>query len=119
MEDSLKNLTKDMLTEVLEMVKSTKNFTVEQAPDYIKQLLAYQLISNCASIVICALFIIASIIIPFYFNDFAVNLFCGVAIFVFFVGSILNINNIIKIKVAPKVFIVDYISNLLNPKPKE
>jgi len=119
MEYSFKDLTKDMLTEVLEMVKSTKNFTVEQAPDYIKQLLAYELISNYISIVICVLFIIASIIIPFYFNHFAVNLFCGVAIFLFFVGSILNIDNIIKIKVAPKVFIVDYISNLLNPKPKE
>ena len=115
----MKELTEDVLRGILNIVKDTKDFTLEHAPDYVKQLLSYRYITAYVNLILAVLLIVLPIICAIMIDHIAA-LVCGFGLPIPGIAlAVTCVDEIIKIRVAPKVYIIDHIADLLNPKPKE
>ena len=102
------------------------NLAKEKTPELIDQILTWGVVHSWAWIIISSI-----IIIPFIFGTwihwvknnkfdvddpfhiiFGVVLFVGICIT--FIGDIISIVNICKIKFAPMLYLMDYFSNIIN-----
>ena len=105
---------KPVLSELLELVKSTKDFTLEQAPLYFQELVAYEISSSCVAIMACTIFLILSL--SFLINDkksmstdskLIINTICSIIAFTSIICLFENVDSVIKAKIAPRVMIID------------
>jgi hypothetical protein len=111
----------EAITSVLEFMKSGTNFVAEQAPLYVQELLQWGFYDNLISAIIVGIFslifLIASalsfrkmikedepplLIIVGVFAIFSIG---------FFIDCVSNTKECIKIKVAPRVYIIESLTN--------
>ena len=123
----MKDTLEQGLQEVLNMLLATKDFAIAQAPDVVQQLLSFKLIANIGFTVV--FFMIGSIstfLILYYqkqwkkkehshFDDPA-HLFWLIGTIFGYGIMLFPLYECIKIWVAPKVYIIEYISELINGK---
>lgn len=112
-------ITKQLAQEMLDILKSTKNFVLEQAPDLIRQLCVLKMwelaLTAILGFVILTLTLWATVAAWKKLEDYERPLlmlmgFPGVFGAVMFCCGIMNF---IKITVAPKIFLIEYLSGLL------
>ncbi len=120
----MEEIGKDLAKELLTMLKSTKEFVIEQAPDVVQQLIAYSTVESSICLFVSLVIVVvgASLIRSGLkslkkdkYDDFA--MICVVA------GSIsgvvgltaITINSmaLAKVLVAPKIFLIEYLSRLV------
>lgn len=120
----------DLIRELLEIIKGTKNFAIEQAPDVFKQIISYGIIFNAVylvigiSLLVCAFFsgrkMLSNIKQISYSKDTIkeealVFLFGFICFFSFLFGAIISVDHLnpfIKATTAPKVYMIDYLMDL-------
>lgn len=118
-----------LLTFLLENLKETKEFVVSQAPDIMQQMILYGYYSNLLYILTCSVLMVSSIFILFKINkkvnkqDFEngeSEIACVMIFFVLLAFSFASfiimcgcINNLMLIKLAPKVYLIKEISSLI------
>jgi hypothetical protein len=106
--------------ELLKIVQSGSAFIQGQMPDFVNQLLVYNFWSNI--IITLVLFLMATgffgIAFFYYVTHktdsfiFITSVTFGIAVLLaFLIIAPMAINDCIKIKVAPKVYIIDYLTN--------
>lgn len=110
-QDPLKTSLAEMVREVSKTTNDGKSFIVEQAPDYFRQVLAWQALAckTWAWITgIAALLLILLAVFAFCDDEetFGFWACCFVIALLFSTGG--NIIEIYKIKTAPKVYLVEY-----------
>ena len=119
----------EILKKGLEAAEKSGNFVIEQAPDLVKQLITYKTVetSICVLIEITLMYLIFRYFKYLYKknnedSDFIPeNAFHGVGIiitslmgiFLFFV-FINDISNLIQLIFAPKIYLLEYITQLLS-----
>lgn len=105
---------------MLELLKTTKDFVVSQAPDVVREILVYSLWNS----LLWASLNLIGVIIAIYFykkvskakctDDRSLGGFISAVIgIVFFMGFVSNLNYVAKIKLAPKLFLIEYLSELV------
>ena len=129
LKEQLGNLLNDSLVDLIDFIKSSKTFVAGQVPEVLRQYIKYELISTILysigflSVSICMAFLgvyffeHSSNFVPQFrseSNPYFVGIFvasvCGVGFFVLFMC---NVNYIIKLTVAPKVVLLDYLKSLV------
>ncbi len=116
------------LVDLLSTVKDVKEFTLEQAPEVLQQLITFHLWANIVWLIICVALMIAAIPIgrrcieenskpllkrrePF---ELAIPMFGGVFLGVFVIPfACCIIYEILHITIAPKLYIIEYIAKIL------
>ena len=119
----------EILKKGLEVAEKSGNFVIEQAPDLVKQLITYKTIetSICVLIEITLMYLIFRYFKYLYkknneYSDFIPeNAFHGVGMIITFVLSIFcffvfinDISNLIQLIFAPKIYLLEYIAQLLS-----
>lgn len=111
----------ELLTYLLDTTKSAEGFLVEQAPMYVQELLTYSLINSYVSIGISVLlfFLMASLGLLVWkkrecIEDWPFGLvIIGIISLGPWVPIIFETMNVIKIKTAPRVFILEHVQGKL------
>ena len=119
----------EILKKGLEVAEKSGNFVIEQAPDLVKQLITYKTIetSICVLIEITLMYLIFRYFKYLYKknnenSDFisdnelhvgAIIITFVLSIFLFFV-FIYDISNLIQLIFAPKIYLLEYIAQLLS-----
>lgn len=121
------NISEKLAIEFLNILQSTKNFTITQAPEIIQQLLIYKFWIFLFSIIIFIfIWIIGFFIIPWFLtkknrkeygwdaDTWCPFLVSWVITFVISIPCLFNIiPNFIMINVAPKIYLIEYFSSLI------
>ena len=118
-------LLKQFTTKLIHYVNSAEIFLKGNVPDYIEQLLKYEMYHQINILVVgLTLFAIITIIARMLHKNAASNkddtdahiiyvFFCGVSYFFWFTWFLSHgmnsVNTIVKINVAPKVYVIDYL----------
>lgn len=109
-------LLEDALTKMTTYLQNTEVFMAQNAPEYIRQLLDYSAFANIC--LLSSVLIAIAIVLSLFFialakdNDEAAALMAGVTLLALLSAIVLvplSINNMYKIKHAPKVFLLDKI----------
>ncbi len=107
----------ERLDVLIQWMTELKNYTQGQAPDVINQLMAYTLLLNQRVMWICVVCLIGCILLMFVDNYFS-NYGPSPLSFVGVVGIVVSLIfgsycyfEIQKIKYAPKVFVLDYVTS--------
>ncbi len=121
----LKELTVTFAKEMLELLKSTKEFVVEQSPLIIQELINWEIVNSIAGTLMLWVISAALLIISWKYIDYKVERYdvlpppvcpkvvlSGVA-GVLLLASTACIMNTLKVLVAPRVFLIEYFSNLV------
>ncbi len=124
----------NFINEMTSILKSTKGFVLEQAPDIFNQILAYNLISSIVLICICILvLLIVGLSIYFSYKHYlkskatyksytvdymAMHMFVMIITIVSFFSISTSIFEIIKIKTAPKIYLLEYFSSVTKGRCK-
>ena len=119
----------EILKKGLEAAEKSGNFVIEQAPDLVKQLITYKTIetSICVLIEITLMYLIFRYFKYLYKknnedsdfisdNEFHIGgmlISLVVAIFMF-IAFITDISNLIQLIFAPKIYLLEYIAQLLS-----
>ena len=119
----------EILKKGLEAAEKSGNFVIEQAPDLVKQLITYKTIetSICVLIEITLMYLIFRYFKYLYkknnedsdfisdneFHIAGIVLSLVVAIFMF-IAFITDISNLIQLIFAPKIYLLEYIAQLLS-----
>ena len=119
----------EILKKGLEVAEKSGNFVIEQAPDLVKQLITYKTVetSICVLIEITLMYLIFRYFKYLYKktnenSDFisdnglhvgAIIITSALIIFLFFV-FIYDISNLIQLIFAPKIYLLEYIAQLLS-----
>lgn len=112
--------------ELIEHIENTKDFVLEQAPDIIQQALKYERFSASFNAGVMAILLAASLGTAYYFwkhptldkydsRDFlsVFGVFIPlIAAVPFFAQLYISIDNLIKINIAPKYFLINLIIGL-------
>lgn len=117
--NALETLLVQTLTEMKSGAEKVGNFAIEQAPDVFQQLLAYQFWSSAIFGVLLGIIALAlawlAIAIAKRYDDgteataILPGFFCLVAL----AGCLALGNKALKIKVAPKVYVIEYTTRLV------
>lgn len=120
-----------LMIEIIDQVKNTGNFVVEQMPDVISQLLTYQYYSNIFYFVFGILMLIVSFasfhqikilakkydekqmgddIMPLIVICFMSGIICGI---IGFCNCAFTIDPLLKLTFAPKIYLIEYASRLI------
>ena len=112
------------LTGFLETVGQVKDFTVEQVPEVLQQMLVYEFISACIWISFYCILIISITYGSYKFIKFIIKkelielsplVLISLFLLVFILVGLGNdIGKAVKIKVAPKLYILDYAKRILS-----
>lgn len=116
----------NQLIELLQSVNDIKDFTIEQAPDVVQQLLTYSLVSSLLYVVVNSIIIVLAYMSATKWSDQAPDLYGdwsmskvlsyslgSVAGAIALAGMFVNVVKICKITLAPKLFVLEYASKLL------
>ena len=119
----IKSMKEELFKELLRMIKSMSNFTIEQAPDAARQILEYGVWDAQFSIMIWVIPAVIALLFAIWLVvwmikeveiDPAPLVFILVAIsIVLFCVAGANYKDIKQIEIAPKVYLIDYISDRL------
>ena len=112
---------KELAQEGLNILKGTKAFVIDQAPDFIQQVLAWQLASNAFTLVVVVVILLAAIYANKKWWDYTgkegiedarmfmlLNLFLLIPLGVAHCCAL----DLLKIHFAPKVFLLEYFAGL-------
>ena len=121
-----KEILNKFLVEMAELLKSAKDFTIEQAPQVAREVLHYRLASSLLAFAVGLAVFLCSILFFKHVqnmmkedNDWApmhilsCSFLGGSAIFV-----LENLDSIIKISLAPRLFLIEYFASLVAPHCK-
>lgn len=102
-----------VLEKLLSWAQSAEIFVAEQAPQVVQELLTYHLYVNIIGCVVSLLFavLIILLILKLYektYDEFLTFLI-GATLIIPLGTTTVSISEIMKIKLAPKVFVIDYI----------
>lgn len=110
----------EIVKELMKWMMESKEFVIGQAPDYIQQLLTYKttvcylLIGMFVFFILLGITLILLSLKYIKVNGMEVCFVIGVfMLLVSFVLVVSPINNIIKIKKAPKVFVMEHLTELI------
>lgn len=121
-------ISKELAKELLGTLTSTKDFILDQAPDVVRQLLLWELWSSIffGSIFLLVLIFSAILIYKMHYvanetgvsyskqeSAFTFMLVGGASLLTGVVGACFQSYDIIKVLVAPKIFLIEYLTNLL------
>jgi len=102
------------LVDVLNTFAQAKDFTMEQAPDVVQQMLAYKLFTGAAQVVIGTLIIVLSLWATKYFwKDSGGEVLLPASIMTVVGLCILCSSDFWMAYFAPKVYILQYVANLI------
>ena len=120
-EEITNEVQEDLITWLKEKIDGAEGFVLEQAPLYCQELLEYSWFYNVLTLGLSIAFFLTLIIITIVsvkrrWFDEKVFLFsyalCYGLLLIFVLGSIfISTSSLIKIKTAPRVFILDHITN--------
>jgi hypothetical protein len=119
-------MTEELINKLFEYLQKTETFILEQAPDFIRQLLTYKRIGTIVSAIslfaigtVLLIFVIYCIFNPWLdkYGDRSIGsqLCCFLPLFLVFIcyGQVLyDILFLIKLYMAPKVYLLEYFRNL-------
>ena len=115
---------KQFTTRLIHYADSAEIFLKGNVPDYIEQLLKYEMITNIRELILGFTLLILALILTYtlykkvdhssckrapIIGSFSV--FMVMWVLWFFTSGMHNINTITKINVAPKVYVIDYLRN--------
>lgn len=120
------NITEAAAQELLTVVKDSKQFILEQAPDVVQEIIRWGIGKNCFQLILGTLFLLISWKLYLaklkgkeWVDDEIMPVVLAVGILG--VGGALlapsSIFNLIKIYAAPKLYILEYLGNLVTLKP--
>ena len=115
-----------LTAKAIEYLKSAENFIITEAPDVIQQTLKYATYSNWSDIILCSFFIMIAVgvfsycfMYPKYDKydslefGFIIGRFLSAAIFFPLCIQISqNVDALMKINMAPKLFLIQYFINM-------
>lgn len=107
----MEELTLQTLQKLITGIESGGQFILDQAPDVIQQMIAYELLWSYIIAGSLLLISIVSLIIHFITEDIDYSMISGIIFFCLTPALYVPIKTITKIKVAPKVFILDKIND--------
>lgn len=109
-------MSEELIKEIMDILKSTRGFVLEQAPDVVQQWLTYSHTMSTVwgwSLLILAILIIVPIVVNGVDNYFdGGHLFASIVPLLLVVFSIANFAEAYKIRVAPKVVMLEKLSDL-------
>lgn len=118
-----------LLKFLTETLQQGKDFSLEQAPQFVRELLAWKFYASAIyACLVCLLAIVTSEIVgPFlrqqltYDNeteagDRVVRAVRWCAAFVAIIGIAVNVSVMVKVKVAPRVVLVEMVRDLIAPR---
>ena len=127
MNEQTEKLVNDALSSVIETVRATGNFVIEQAPDVIRQLILYNTINLAMWVVLGLVVLLATYVVVKKFlklektlNKYDSGGALAAAVLSGAIGSVTgiglimsNISDLIKIIVAPKIWLLEYAASLV------
>lgn len=125
MKENLQNTVNEALNGIIETAAQIKQFSLEQIPDILNQLLMYKLAEAIAVIVVSIILIILSYVwfaklagqgkeYGMYKDSKIIAAIIGGGISVFSLGYIIfAIFDILKITIAPKLYLIEYAARLI------
>jgi hypothetical protein len=115
-------LTTELLKETLQTLTTVKDFAVEQAPLVLQEIIAWTMVKPIfpfivlIGFVLCILYILPKIQ-KFFSDDFEPCMWSAVVLYGCALGSaivtFIMIVNAVKCIIAPRLFLIDYITELL------
>lgn len=106
------NITQEQIDQLLGYINSAVDFTKEQLPDVVSEILNYGLISAwTGALSFGVIFIITGIIAITYRDD--MPFFSTLAVIISIIGLMCNVDTIIKINHAPKLYVVSQLTGLI------
>ncbi len=125
MNETLQNAVAELLKKTLSSVESAGAFLASETPEYVNQLMNWHFISSLALFILFILLSIALVVAGVYFSKFAMSLekdkeevlalTIVVPLFSFVLCVVGILNNLawLQIMIAPKVWLVSYITGLI------
>lgn len=125
MKENLQNTVNEALKGIIDTATQIKQFSLEQIPDILNQLLMYKLAEAISGIVLGLIIIILSY---FAFSKWsnqrmeygmwadsktASAIIGGAASIIAFIVVIVSISDILKITIAPKLYLIEYAVHLI------
>ena len=118
------DITKELAMELLDTIKNTKEFVIEQSPDLIQQVYRYGVFENVALLIfgIISLVVFCSIIVnhekigKWSCDNDSVGFIVAGTMLALIAGVILTLGGIFtlaKLILAPKLYLIEYLSNLI------
>ena len=125
-EGNMENNEVELTKVAIDYLKTCENFVLDQAPDIIKQVLNYKIVSNWFSVGVSLFFLILLICIALfsYINreyesygglkchSFLFTFIPSMFTIIFFVNLIHDIDILIKLYISPKMYLLEYFVNL-------
>lgn len=115
-------MTADLVAELVEIIKSSKSFILEQAPSVIREIYAWNMWHNKILMIIGAIVVllgvaltICSISMESY--DAPIPLIFGIIFLT--IGTVLSFCSYLdsrKMQIAPKLYLLDYLADMAKPK---
>jgi uncharacterized membrane protein YidH (DUF202 family) len=118
----------EILTEIIQSAQTAKDFVIDQAPDVIQQLLAWHFWFHAAFVLILSVIMILAFFTARWFNlkriaakercksadnyELCIG-FSIVAVIVSFVFVVYNAIMMLKIYIAPKLYLLEYAASLI------
>ena len=112
------------LSELSTVLKDTKSFVLAQAPDIIKQIVSLEIVNSIFWVCVPLCFIISSVLLVIWsmynitsvFNCSGASpiyIFATIVILISLINFLDNVERLIKISVAPKIYLIEYLKNLI------
>ncbi|QRD99775.1 hypothetical protein [Salmonella enterica] len=118
MNEEAQKILVDLLKKATDGIDSAVAFSQAQIPDVVQQLIQYKLISYGLRVFSFAVIMIACIIIFQWIRkrreDNSISIVVTVVVFFFSAFSfVINVQNVIQITIAPKVWLLEYAASLV------
>ena len=116
----------ELIEKLMDYLEKGQEFIADQAPDFIQQLLKYQWLSNlCGLIISSSIFLISFSVLMYFvfypkydqhnnltFESMIGRVFGGMATLFFLIPITSCIDVLMKISIAPKMFLFEYLTKL-------
>jgi uncharacterized Tic20 family protein len=121
-----KTILDNFLVEMIELLRTAKDFTLEQAPQVAREFLHYHAILSLVWILVGFI----GILFSFKFKNktdeyvkkdptnFPFYLFVAIPFLLSSALTLLNVMNLVEIELAPRTYLIEYVSSLVNPHCK-
>ena len=108
---------------ILETLKSSKEFVLAEAPEVVRQLIEYTITIDYIAIGVGVALLILGLSLALYWSrdtyDREGFLISGVImLFLAIIPLAMGTTELVKVKTAPKVFVLDYVADLIRPSGK-
>ncbi len=107
----------EIIGELQQAVVSTKDFVLSQLPDIVQQYIHYTIVSDLFWIVVCLALMIVCIWASFNWfdesDDGGILLITGIPFTLSAIAFLVNLTELLKVWLAPKVFLLQALSGLI------